>query len=436
MDVVILCGGLGTRLRGVVSDRPKPMADVAGRPFLEWLLISLRRQGVRSVVLATGHLAGHVEERIRDGHGLGIEVRHSREDAPLGTGGALRRALRCSTSGRVAVLNGDTYSGACLADLERAHERAGARGTMLLARVERPRGRGVVRRGPDGWISSFDPDGGSRAGPGIVNAGTYVFEREVLQSIPDGQPFSLEAELLTGLAGHGLLGILGERPLVDIGLPEAYAGAGSLLAGELAELDAFERSEGEQRRLRLTGYLGESIASQRQAWAHCADSVLAVADLVVESVRGGGRVLLCGNGGAAAAAQHLAAEFVGRLSGAREREPLPAIALTGDSCVLTALGNDYGFEAVFERQVRALGRPGDVLLALSVSGASPNVLRAAAAAREAGLRTAAFCGDGGPLRERVDCAVAVPGPDPQHVQEVLLPFLHALCQLVEQALQS
>jgi len=147
----------------------------------------------------------------------------------------------------------------------------------------------------------------------------------------------------------------------------------------------------------------------------------------------GGRLLVAGNGGSAAEAQHLAAELVGKLR--EDRAPLSAIALTAETSSLTAIGNDYGFEEVFARQVRAHGRRGDILLLLSTSGRSANLLAAARAGREAGLRCWAFTGPGpNPLADLSTEVLAVPSGEPQVVQELHLVAAHLLCEYVDRAL--
>ena len=154
------------------------------------------------------------------------------------------------------------------------------------------------------------------------------------------------------------------------------------------------------------------------------------AGLVADALAAGGQVLLCGNGGSAADAQHLAAELVGRL--ALERPAYRAVALTTDSSVLTAVGNDYGYAEVFARQVEGIGRPGDVLLALSTSGRSENVLRAAAAARQGGLRVVVFLGpEPSPLDQTADVALHVDGDAAGLVQQGHITIGHALCGWVE-----
>ena len=163
-----------------------------------------------------------------------------------------------------------------------------------------------------------------------------------------------------------------------------------------------------------------------------ADDVAAVAGMVLDTFRAGGKVLFCGNGGSAADAQHLAAEYVVRF--ARERRPLPALALTTDTSVLTAAANDYGFASAFARQVRALGAPGDLLVLHSTSGESENLLQAAAAAREGGLVTVALLArGGGRLRERVDRALVVPTDVTARAQEMHLAIGHVVCDLVDRA---
>ena len=163
-----------------------------------------------------------------------------------------------------------------------------------------------------------------------------------------------------------------------------------------------------------------------------AGPVVELAGLVLATLRGGGKVMFCGNGGSAADAQHLAAEYVVRF--ARERRPLAALALTTDTSVLTAGANDYGYDAVFERQVRALGRFGDLLVMHSTSGESENLLRAADAARDVGVTTAALLArGGGRLKERVDLALVIPTDTTARAQELHLAVEHVVCELVDRA---
>jgi D-sedoheptulose 7-phosphate isomerase len=158
-----------------------------------------------------------------------------------------------------------------------------------------------------------------------------------------------------------------------------------------------------------------------------------VAGLAVDALRAGGKLLLAGNGGSAADAQHIAGELVGRLN--CDRAPLAAIALTTDSSVLTAIANDYGYDGVFERQIRGLGRPGDVLIAISTSGRSPNILRAIAAARQKELAVVGFTGrSGGEMAGQCDVCLRAPADSTPLIQQLHITAGHIVCCLVEERL--
>lgn len=162
-------------------------------------------------------------------------------------------------------------------------------------------------------------------------------------------------------------------------------------------------------------------------------SISAIADAIARAFRDGGKLLIAGNGGSAADAQHIAGELLSRFG--FDRAPLPAVALTTDTSVLTAIGNDYGFDRVFERQVRGLGRPGDIFLALSTSGRSPNVLCALKAAREIGMITIGFTGDGRrDMTADCDHCLAAPSGETPLIQQVHIVAAHAICGLVERDL--
>ncbi len=187
-------------------------------------------------------------------------------------------------------------------------------------------------------------------------------------------------------------------------------------------------------RQEILSQLTESAAVQRLAATSCREGILAAAGLIARSLTNGGKLMLCGNGGSAADCQHLAAELVGQMNG-RRRPALAALALTTDTSALTAVGNDFGYEMVFQRQVEALGRPGDVLIAISTSGRSQNVLQAVSAAARMGLGTVGLTGDGdGPLTDLTDIAIRVPSSDTQRIQEAHIAIGHVICYLVERML--
>jgi D-sedoheptulose 7-phosphate isomerase len=177
----------------------------------------------------------------------------------------------------------------------------------------------------------------------------------------------------------------------------------------------------------------ESLEVKRAFFDSNAEAVARAAEMIIACVRAGCKVLVFGNGGSAADAQHIAAEMVNRLN--YDHPPIPAIALTTDTSILTSIANDSSFEQVFARQVKALGRAGDVALAISTSGNSPNVLRAVEAARDLGVKTIALTGrGGGRLAALVDLALAVHADSTQRIQETHITIAHILCELVEDSL--
>jgi phosphoheptose isomerase len=600
LEAVILAGGKGTRLRDVVADRPKPMAEVAGRPFLEWLLLSLRKQGVRRLVLSTGHLAEAIETYCGDGSRWDLEISYSREESPLGTAGAIRQALPQLEGDRFFVLNGDSFCPANLFQMFADHARHRARATMWLAQVKDCARYGRVELDAAAAITAFREKSAGE-GPGLVNAGVYLFERDVFEPLPAGKSVSLEREVLPELVTKGLFGVRGQQPLLDIGTPDSYREAQSILPGmtgapqrrplafidrdgtiiaghhHLTDPDQVALLPGAAEALRglralglglvvvtnqsvvgrglvdeaglgrvharmlalleaegvhiddiyhcphrpedgcrcrkpgralvdlaalhwngdprlsfvigdnrsdielgqavqattvlvRTGYgagvegtvrpdhvvddlrgavsVVRDVLDQRRARAllagsartladtadTCAPQIARAAALIAAAFQGGHKLLLCGNGGSAADCQHMAAEFVSRLTRDFDRPALPAIALTTDTSFLTAFANDCGFDGIFARQVEALGRPGDVLLGISTSGGSRNVVAAVEMARRKGLSVVTLTGSTGALAAAADVAISIPSSDTQHIQEAHIAVEHVVCDLVERQL--
>lgn len=186
----------------------------------------------------------------------------------------------------------------------------------------------------------------------------------------------------------------------------------------------------EEAKKRVTEYVSAGTALRERFFAENGDLVVDVARTMALCLARGGKILFCGNGGSAADAQHIAAEFVNRFM--LDRPPLPAIALTTDSSILTAIGNDFGFDLVFAKQVQALGNPDDILVGISTSGNSENVVKAFEAARENSLVTLGLTGrDGGKLAELSDFLINVPENTTALVQEIHITVAHLLCGLVD-----
>jgi D-sedoheptulose 7-phosphate isomerase len=191
-----------------------------------------------------------------------------------------------------------------------------------------------------------------------------------------------------------------------------------------------EDSDG-KRTQQIKTHLLESAAVKQQIAETCADAVLSAARVVAGAFRNGGKLLLCGNGGSAADCQHLAAEFVNRLTAAVERPALAALALTTDTSFLTSFSNDYSYEKIFSRQVEAFGKAGDVLLGISTSGNSANVIAAMQTAQARNMHTIALIGAGGRLVSLAQIVISIPSRNTQYIQESHLAIEHILCELVE-----
>ena len=234
---LVLAGGLGTRLREVVSDRPKVLAEVAGQPFLSHLLEHIARSGVRQVVLCTGHLGDQVEAEFGDRYGR-LELSYSREQDPLGTGGAVAAAMPMVRTPHVVVLNGDSY---CDADLGRYLgwcRGIEATAALLAIEVDDVSRYGRVDVDATHRLVGFAEKGAT--GPGTINAGVYYFCSDLARSLPRG-PLSLECDVLPRLMAEGVFAQAVTGRFIDIGTPESLAAADGFFGGERAGLLILDR---------------------------------------------------------------------------------------------------------------------------------------------------------------------------------------------------
>jgi D-glycero-alpha-D-manno-heptose 1-phosphate guanylyltransferase len=221
MTAAILAGGLGTRLRPVMADRPKVLAEVGGRPLIFYLLDQLAAAGIQDVVLCTGYLGHQVKEVLGESHGP-LRLIYSQESSPLGTGGALRLALPLFLTDQVLILNGDSFCDANLRALALIHRLRTAKATILLVEVSDTGRFGWVEVDAGGAVREFLEKGRKR-GPGWINAGIYLIDRSLLQTIPSDQSVSLERESFPAWVGQGLYGFRSNGRFVDIGTPESFA---------------------------------------------------------------------------------------------------------------------------------------------------------------------------------------------------------------------
>jgi NDP-sugar pyrophosphorylase family protein len=218
---LLLVGGLGTRLRSVIADGPKPLATVGNRPFLELLVRQLANQGVRRLVMCTGYKGRNIEEEFGDGHPLGVSIEYSLEPHPMGTAGAIRFAepfLRGESD--FLVMNGDSFVEIDLAKLMDVHRTTGCLATMAVVEKKDKSRYGTVQVAPGGRVVGF-AEKTEAASAGLINAGVYLFAKGILQHIPDG-PASLEKDIFPKILNQGVYAVEQPGVFIDIGTPEDY----------------------------------------------------------------------------------------------------------------------------------------------------------------------------------------------------------------------
>jgi len=220
ITTAILTGGLGTRLRSVVSDMPKVLVDICERPFLTFLMDQLVAAKARDVVLCTGHMADKINEVLGSGY-KSLKIVHSREPEPLGTGGALRLALPHLNSDAVLVMNGDSFVDVDLATYTEWFFKRDRQASLLLVKVPNTARYGKVIAAEDGRLTAF-AEKGLDARPGWINAGIYIMKKSLVASIPADVVFSLEREFFPSLVDKGLYGFCTNGKFIDIGTPESY----------------------------------------------------------------------------------------------------------------------------------------------------------------------------------------------------------------------
>ncbi|MEV6671644.1 NDP-sugar synthase [Streptomyces sp. NPDC051162] len=251
-EAVLLVGGKGTRLQPLTLNTPKPMVPAAGVPFIAHQLARARAAGVDHVVLATSYLAEVFEPYFGDGSAHGLRLTYVTEDEPLGTGGAIRSAasaLTCGPGAPVLVFNGDILTGLDIGGLLRRHERAQADVTLHLTRVADPRAFGLVPTAPDGRVLAFTekPRHPEELVTDQINAGCYVFRRDVIDTIPTGRPVSVERETFPGLLASGALlhGVVDASYWLDLGRPASFVQASADLVRGVVRSPAVPGEPGE-----------------------------------------------------------------------------------------------------------------------------------------------------------------------------------------------
>ena len=228
MEAILLCGGLGTRLRSVVSDRPKPMADIAGKPFLHYLVKMLSKNGVKHLIFALGYMGEQVEAYFQSGEDYGLSISYSYEESPLGTGGAIRNALSHVSAENVLVLNADTYFHTNYENLLTQQLKNQAMMTIASRKIEDISRYGAILKDEAGrilrWNEKMSSEQAEAPRPGEINGGIYVMQKSLIEKIPEGKQ-SLENDCIPMWLKGGvyLQAFPSDGYFMDIGIPEDYA---------------------------------------------------------------------------------------------------------------------------------------------------------------------------------------------------------------------
>lgn len=229
LTAVILAGGLGTRLRSMVNDRPKVMAMVAGHPFGEWVVMALQAAGIRHLIFCTGYLGEMVQDHFQDGKPWGMTIDFSHEKILLGTGGALRQCFSLVRSDPVLVINGDSYCQVNVPEYLQWHSAMPRAGSMVVVKTDNPERFGSVEMADNDAVVGFKEKALGSDGSWI-NAGMYLLSQKLLKSIPSNQPISLEREVLPLWVSRGLWGFPSLGAFVDMGTPQGLGEAEEIFA--------------------------------------------------------------------------------------------------------------------------------------------------------------------------------------------------------------
>jgi len=431
-QAVILAGGLGVRLKPITETIPKPLVEINGKPFLEYLIDHLKKNGIKKIILCVAYLGDKIENYFGDGTRFGVEIKYSYEKELLGTAGAIKNAENLIETENFLVFNGDTYTQIDLGAFLKSHNSSGFLANIAIASSTKPFEQELIKS-KDGKITEFLRRNTlshqeflkNELNP-KVNAGAYIFNKSVLNSIPSGEKVSLEREVFPSLLGRiGVFEYNGYlKDLADINLCKEFE-------EDIKNLNNFIANP-EEKELILKNF-NEHISLMQKVENIFPSKIAQISQIIINAYKNNKKVLVAGNGGSAADAQHISGELVNKFY--LDRRALSAITLSADTSVMTSWSNDKSFELVFERQVEAHGNPGDILIVISTSGNSINLINAVNKAKERNLITIGLLGkDGGKLKSICDYEITVPCSDTPRVQEVHEIIYHTICQLVEQSL--
>lgn len=459
MQAVIMAGGKGTRLSSITKDKiPKPMVPVAGKPLLLWQVEELKRNGLTNLILIVGHLGQHIEDYFGDGAAYGVHISYIREQMPLGTAGAFYELKNMLDGPYFLLVFGDVCFSIDIHRMEAFHRKHQSKATLFVHPNGHPYDSDLVILNQDNKILRFDSKKNARSGwyENCVNAGFYILDADICGLVQKDTKTDLEKEILAPLAEQNaaVYGYRSSEYIKDIGTAEriwqteADIADGSFLQGcpgqgrEYVFLDGNKAVNVYKESVVSGGNMAdytkeirEYINLEREVLSRL--DVCAVNDavnLIMKAYEAEKNIYIFGNGGSAATASHYQNDFnkgISEYTGKKFR----FVCLNDNIATVMAIANDIGFEEVFRFQLDNRLAEGDLIIAISGSGNSENVIRAAEYAKEQGNQVIGLCGyDGGRLKKIADVALHADVDSMQVTEDVHMVLDHLMMSVFYKAL--
>ncbi|MEK6913945.1 MAG: HAD-IIIA family hydrolase, partial [Nanoarchaeota archaeon] len=395
LKLFINSGGKGERLYPLTLDIPKPMISVKGKPLLHHLVNWAKKYNISEIVMMNGYKAEKVIEYFGSGEKFGIPIKHSNEPSPLGSGGPLKFAEK-HTDNTFVYLSGDLICEVDLKKMIEFHRKNNADATIFLHKSSHPQDSDILKVDETGRVIKFisKHDDHTNAGD-LGNAGLVIMEPRVL-NLMDSDIFNFENDFYPKMLNRNfkVMGYVSDELILDVGTPERLK---MIEESDFGKENIIQPPSKEV----ISKNFKEHIALMQQAETIFPNKIAQISEVLINAYKNNRKVLIAGNGGSAADAQHISGELVNKFY--YDRRALSALALSTDTSVLTSWANDKNFDFVFERQIEAHGNPGDVFIAISTSGNSINLINAVKKAKEKNMITIGLLGkDGGKLKAICD----------------------------------
>lgn len=439
MQAVIMAGGKGTRLLSVTKDEiPKPMVPIAGKPLLLWQIEELKRNGILEVILVVGHLGDVIEDYFGDGQAYGVKISYIREEKPLGTAGTFPY-LKGRLTGRCFLLVfGDVFFSIAIDKMEQYHNEKKALATLFVHPNAHPQDSDLVVLDKQNKVVEIVSKHSKRDRPleNCVNAGFYILDNQICESVSKPEKTDLEKEVLIPLiAQHAAVyGYRSAEYIKDIGTKERISQARQEIAAAIHQ-NSSRHTKRKENSMDYTKKIVGYIELEKQVLESLDTvSINRAMNLIMEAYEANKQIYIFGNGGSAATASHYQNDFNKGISEYVEKK-FHFVCLNDNMPTIMAIANDIGFSEVFRFQLENRLEEGDLVIAISGSGNSENVIRAVEYARQQGNQVIGLCGyDGGKLKGLSDVALHVAVNSMQVTEDVHMVLDHLMMSVFYEVL--